>query len=418
MMVRLKSIFVAAMAICLISCGRNSKVNEPYLPLVKLALTDTSCAEHHILENYVRDNVSGSIAVIGDFDPVCGLISECLKSDRFDNIDGRESSDELHDFAGETFSPVFDIANAPYDGYMDAENIQAMREAAVTMAIASMGSVSYANTFDTQMLASRTPAKILIVDSPYLCTYAVHDIDTMLVSHGINMPVLSATDELFKRAGERHKKGLVVMFSDGKTLDYGLYGTVYKRVKGEDEAFPEYMEYADSCPDSRTALHAFLDSYTSSGSSKKISAILVGNSSDSLNVSALNEALKEIQVSQGLDMENYRAVLANDFEFISSDDAVIRACYRELRKRNLFTHRISYPAVKAFVTVPSAEVPLESVDFGGTLSAKYKYNHSADASVRITRVVPLNRLYMDEHRLAKVNSLVAPAILNMERLTD
>ena len=418
MMERIKSILVTVAAICLISCGRNSKVNEPYLPLVKLALTDTSSAEHHILANYAQDNVSGSIAVIGDFDPVCDLIAECLKSDRFDNIDGRECSDELHDFAGETFSPVFDIANAPYDGYLDAENIQAMREAAVTMAIASMGSVSYANTFDTQLLATRTPAKLLIVDSPYLCTYAVHDIDTLLVSKGIKMPVLSATEELFKRAGERHKDGLVVVFSDAKTLEHGLYNTVYERVKGDNDAFPEYMEYVDSFPDSKSALRSFLDSYTSSGASKKISAILVGNSSDSLNVTALGATLEEIRVSQGLEMENYRSVLADDFEFISSDDAVIRACYRELRKRNLFTHRISYPTVKAFVTVPSAEVPLESVDYGGKLSAKYKYNHSADASIQITRVVPLNRLYMDENRLAKVNSLVAPAILNMERLTD
>ena len=418
MMERFKYIFVALLAICLISCGRNTKVNEPYLPLVKLSLTDTSSAEHHILENYIQDNISGSIAVIGDFDPVRDLISEFLKSDRFDNIDGRVCGDELHDFAGETFSPVFDIANAPYGGYIDAENIPAMREAAVTMAIASMGSVSYANTFDTQLLAARTPAKILIVDSPYLCTYAVHDIDTLLVSKGIDLPVLSATDELFKMAGERHKDGLVVMFSDAATLKHGLYRTVYERVKGGDETFPQYIEHIDSCPDSRTALHSFLDSYTASGASKKISTILVGNSSDSLNVADLGAALEEIRVSQGLDMENYRAVLAEDFEFISTDDAVIRACYKELRKRNLFTHRISYPSVKAFVTVPSASVPLESVDFGGTLSPKFKYNHSADASEQITRVVPLNRLYMDEERLAKVNSLVAPAILNLERLTE
>ena len=418
MMTSLKPICAAVMAMCLISCGRNSKVNEPYLPLVKLALTDTSSAEQHILANYVQNNVSGSIAVIGDFEPVCGLVSECLKSDRFDNIDGRECKDELHDFAGETFSPVFDIANAPYDGYLNAENIPAMREAAVTMAIASMGSVSYANTFDTQLLATRTPAKLLIVNSPYLCTYAVHDIDTVLVSKGIKMPVLSATDELFKRAGDRHKGGLIVLLSDAKTLEYDLYRTVYERVKGDDGSFPEYMEYADSCPDSKTALHSFLDSYTSSGASKKISAILVGSCSDSLNVAALEDALEEIRVSQGLDMENYRSVLDEDFEFISSDDAVIRACYKELRRSNLFTHRISYPSVKAFVTVPSSSVPLESVDYGGKLSPKYKYNHSADASVQITRVVPLNRLYMDEERLDKVNSLVAPAILNMERLTD
>ena len=193
---------------------------------------------------------------------------------------------------------------------------------------------------------------------------------------------------------------------------------MYDRVKSNDETFPDYIEHSVLGRTSKDSFVTFLDSYIASGASEKISAVLVGTSSDSLNVHDLSSALEEIRTSQGLDMESYRSVLADDFEFIGGEDAVIRACYRVLRSRNLFTHRIAYPAVKAYVTVPSSSVPLESVDFGGTLSSKFKYNHSADASVQITRTVPLNRMYMSEEHLEKVNSLVAPVILDMERLTE
>lgn len=411
-------ISILMLAMVLTACERNKKVSEPYLPFVKQALTDTSSVSRHILDNYVPDNVAGSIAVIGDFDPVCRMVSDFLCSDRFDNIDGREQPDELHDFAGETFTPVFDMANSPYADYIEAENIPAMREAAVSMAVASLGSSCYSNTFDEEMTSPRIPAKVLIVDSPYLCRYALKDIDTLLVSAGIDVPVLSLSDEMMNRAGKRHQNGLIAVLAGSKEIEHGLYKGVYERCRNGSDSFPDYIEHTVSGGDSKTIFMEFLDNYLASGAQDKISAVLVGVSSDSLNVRALSEVLEEIRTSQGLDMENYRAVLDENFEFIGGEDAVIQACYNVLRDHNLFTHRIAYPSVKAYVTVPSSSVPLESVSFGGTLSDKFKYNHSADASIQITRTVPLGRLYMSDEYLEKVNRLVAPVILNMDRLTE
>lgn len=411
-------ISILMLAMVLTACERNKKVSEPCLPFVKQALTDTSSVSRHILDNYVPNNVAGSIAVIGDFDPVCRMVSDFLCSDRFDNIDGREQPDELHDFAGETFTPVFDMANSPYAGYIEAENIPAMREAAVSMAVASLGSSCYSNTFDEEMTSPRIPAKVLIVDSPYLCRYALKDIDTLLVSAGIDVPVLSLSDEMMNRAGKRHPNGLIAVLAGSKEIEHGLYKGVYERCRNGSDSFPDYIEHTVSGGDSKTIFMEFLDNYLASGAQDKISAVLVGVSSDSLNVRALSEVLEEIRTSQGLDMENYRAVLDENFEFIGGEDAVIQACYKVLRDHNLFTHRIAYPSVKAYVTVPSSSVPLESVSFGGTFSDKFKYNHSADASIQITRTVPLGRLYMSDEYLEKVNRLVAPVILNMDRLTE
>lgn len=411
-------ISILMLAMVLTACERNKKVSEPYLPFVKQALTDTSSVSRHILDNYVPNNVAGSIAVIGDFDPVCRMVSDFLCSDRFDNIDGRKQPDELHDFAGETFTPVFDMANSPYVGYIEAENIPAMREAAASMAVASLGSSCYSNTFDEEMTSPRIPAKVLIVDSPYLCRYALKDIDTLLVSAGIDVPVLSLSDEMMNRAGKRHPNGLIAVLAGSKEIEHGLYKGVYERCCNGSDSFPDYIEHTVSGGDSKTIFMEFLDNYLASGAQDKISAVLVGVSSDSLNVRALSEVLEEIRTSQGLDMENYRAVLDENFEFIGGEDAVIQACYNVLRDHNLFTHRIAYPSVRAYVTVPSSSVPLESVSFGGTLSDKFKYNHSADASIQITRTVPLGRLYMSDEYLEKVNRLVAPVILNMDRLTE
>ena len=370
-----------------VSCGQKAGTGEPYLPAVEQAISDTSSAAWHLLAGYEPGKVSGSIAVIGDFNPLCSLVSEILSSDRFDNIDGREIPDELHDFAGEIVAPVFDVANAPYAGHAGDGAALQLREAAVSMAVASLGSVSYSNTFDSQMTASRIPAKVLIVASPYLCRYAMRDIDTLFTAKGIDIPVLSLSDEMFRRAGERHPDGLVAVIADGKELECGLYRGVYERLRrSSGGSFPSYIEYADSGRNSRDAFNAFLDSYIASGASQKISAVLLAGSTDSLNVRDFSSALEEIRTSQGLEMENRRSALADDFEFISGEDAVIRRCYRELRSRNLFTHRIAYPSVKAYVTVPSSDAVF-------------------------TRTVPMNRLYISGDDYGKVNSLVAPMIL-------
>ncbi len=384
---RILLIFTLVTALVPVSCGRKDRAGEPYLPLVGQAISDTSSAAWHLLAGYEPGQVSGSIAAIGDFNPLVRLVSEFLSSDRFDNIDGREIPDELHDFAGETLAPVFDIANAPYAGHVDGGTVSQLRGAAVSMAVASLGSISYSNTFDSQMTASRIPAKILVVASPYLCRYAMSDIDTLFAAKGIDIPVLSLSEELFRRAGERHPDGLVALIADGKELERGLYRGVYERLRSASGgSFPSYMEYADSGRSSKDAFNALLDSHIASGASEKISAVLLGNSSDSLNIVDLSAALDEIRSSQGLEMENRRSALADDFEFISGEDAVIRRCYRELRSRNLFTHRIAYPSVKAYVTVQSSD----------TL---------------FTRTVPMSRLYISGENYEKVNSLVAPMIL-------
>ena len=129
------------------------------------------------------------------------------------------------------------------------------------------------------------------------------------------------------------------------------------------------------------------------------------------------ELLEEIRNSPGIEMEKYRSVLDPDFRFVDANREAVKATYRMLRERNLFTHRIAYPEIQAFVTVPANGIPLESNDFGGRIAQQYKYNHSADASVEVFRTIALSRLYMPEKEYNLVEKLSEPVLLNVYRLT-
>ena len=86
-------------------------------------------------------------------------------------------------------------------------------------------------------------------------------------------------------------------------------------------------------------------------------------------------------------------------------------------KTRVLTHRIAYPQVQAFVTVPANDIPLESNDFGGRIALKYKYNHPADANVEVFRTVALSRLYIPEKEFKRIDQLSETVLLNIYRLT-
>ena len=110
-------------------------------------------------------------------------------------------------------------------------------------------------------------------------------------------------------------------------------------------------------------------------------------------------------------------MLAPDCTFVDAYREAVKATYLLLRERNLFTHRIAYPQVQAFVTVPANDIPLESNDFGGRIALKYKYNHPADANVEVFRTVALSRLYIPEKEFKRIDQLSETALLNNYRLT-
>ncbi len=408
-MKKLFPIILFASALC--ACGNRDNDQSLVLPYLSRSLNDTSFVGYHCLADYSPEQIHAGIAVLGDFQSSCDITELFVASDFFDNINGRENPDELHDFAGETILPVLDLANAPYDGYLEAENPDALRETAVAMAVASLGKRCHSNMYEERMGAERLSSKAVVIASPYLCAYAFSDICQLFHS---NPPVISAVDRMFiSGLGSIEGNGAVLM-APQEELDRGIYRKVWDRLSSGEENLPDYSETPVLEEGLRASFFALLDScYVAGRSLRRLMYV----PSEVLNYNELEDLLEEVRTSPGIEMENYRSVLEPDFKFVDAYREAVKATYLLLRERNLFTHRIAYPQVQAFVTVPANDIPLESNDFGGRIAQKYKYNHSADANVEVFRTVALSRLYMPEKEFKRIDQLSETVLLNVYRLT-
>lgn len=401
-----KFLFIFALTSVLCSCGNGDADQVLPLPYVSRALTDTSFVGFRCLADYEPGQVHASVALIGDYDSCYDLTGIFVSADFFDNIDGREIPDELHDFAGETFSPVLDMANSPYEGFLKADNPYALRETAVAMAVASLGKHCYSNMYEEKMGSRKMGSKAIVIASPYLCAYAYDDICQLFHS---NPPVVSAVDCMFLSALDGG--GAVLM---AEKEDLGVFRLAWERLSNNEKNLPAYQDFQFTGSSLRESFTALLDTcLVQNVTLRRLMFVPSGK----MSLEGLESVLDEIVSSPGIAMENYRSVLAPDFRFVDAYREAVKATYAMLRTRNLFTHRIAYPEVKAFVTVPANDIPLESIDFGGRIAEKYKYNHSADASIEVFRTVSLSRLYMPEEEYNKIEQLSVPVLLNLYRLT-
>ena len=408
----MKKLFnIILLASALTACDNRDNDQAQVLPYLDRSLNDTSFVGYHCLADYSPDQIHAGIAVLGDFQSSSDLTELFVASDFFDNINGRENPDELHDFAGETILPVLDLANAPYEGYLEAENPDAIRETAVAMAVASLGKHCYSNMYEEGMGAERLPSKAIVIASPYLCAYAFSDICQLFHSYP---PVISAVDRMFISGLDSIKGDGAVLMAPQEELDRGIYRKVWDRLSCGEEKLADYAEVPVLEEGLRASFFALLDScYVSGRSLRRLMYV----PSEVLSHNGLEKLLEEVRTSPGIEMENYRSVLAPDFTFVDAYREAVKATYLLLRERNLFTHRIAYPQVQAFVTVPANDIPLESNDFGGRIALKYKYNHSADANVEVFRTVALSRLYMPEKEFKRIDQLSETVLLNIYRLT-
>ncbi len=409
-----KLILIILMSSALFSCRNRVPDIPDVLPFVKRAMTDTTFAAYHCIEGYIPYEKDGTIAVIGDYESVYGFTEDFVSADYFDNIDAREQPDELHDYAGETVTPVFDLANTPYSGFLDAGNVPALRETAVAMAVASMDGSCYSNLYEEKARSQRRRAKILVLSSPYLCSFAYKDICSLFASKTDEPPVVSVLDQMFLSAFEDGPEAGVALLAPKEELEHGIYGNVCKRLVQDGRSLPEYLEFPLEGKDFREAFLHILDSCATAGI--RLSRLMFvppyGYDPDSLS-----RVIEEIYESPGIDMEVYRSVMAPDFRLTDAFAESLKEVYRIMRHENMFTHRISYPEVVPFVTVPGNDVPLDSDDYGGRMEAKFKYNHSADASVEYFRTLYLSRLYLPEDEYQNIEKLSVPVFLNVYRLT-
>lgn len=188
---RLVLILSFVVPVALFSCTNRSSGKIEPIPYIQRMISDTTSAGYSLVSSFNPNDVSGPIAVIGEPEDVLRTTEMMLTMDIFNNITGKESSDGLPDFAGETIEMMMDIANSPYaiDGREKPSEV--LREIFARNFMSAIDTVYYSSTDEIKGIKKKS-AKVIVFASPLPEAYGTYDIDTLCRFAGADIPIISS----------------------------------------------------------------------------------------------------------------------------------------------------------------------------------------------------------------------------------
>lgn len=311
------------------------------LPLVMDIASGRATAERGVIDSRQGPLSAGDIYIAGSPAACRLLCADFLDCDVFDNVRGRSFSDDLKDFAGETFACIEDDVFSPYGELISAGDTATLRELAVRYALAALDDKCNVSQFDLDGNAAKTPAKLLILADPWMHEYGMFDVDTLfsLTSCPVNLvsPQSLMMDEVL---GGSQKSFNIGIICDSIYVGKGIYPAIF-RSKCRQFDIVGARCFEASVSGREGSLYEFLDKYIASGRSEALDAILVDDRA--LQYGAVES---EILAARDLNREesmNYGKLIAPGLRVVRSSDLTMRWCYEVLRSGDLFTHKIALP---------------------------------------------------------------------------
>lgn len=346
-----------------VSCGRVRTAGVDVLPGVGRILADTSCIGHSILGAYQNDR-NGTIAVFGPSEKTLMLTDFLVRCDIFDNVDGKPRTDWLPDFAGETFASYLDVLNGQYCDYFTSGREKDLREYVVAGSVAAVSDLSFQTVFSSLASVPKTPSKIFILSSSF-ASLAESDVDTLFSAMGKSFPVITPVNALVDKALSMRKEGCTAgLWADSEVIASGVYADAFHQASVRSgHPVAEYVGFSpDAGEDALSDILAFLDMYVLSGATSPLSVLLLDPFAMSYRSSDYKAAVETIRTDP--DYASYRRLLSDGFVVADAMTAIASSCYRLLREKDMFTHRIAYPEKVEYSLVASqeAEVPFKYVE--------------------------------------------------------
>lgn len=379
-----KYILAAAAAVVLASCTVKPQYTQPAITYVKDILADTKSEAYGIVSRTASPRSGDAIYVIGapaECEKMAGVM---LASDVFDNVNGHEGHDILPDFAGETIIQLQDMANSPYDDFIEAGNYQYLREIAVRNLISALDSVYCISPYDVEVSGVKTPAKLVVMASAANAAYGCSDIDTLLSSVGSGIRVVYPVREMFARVLPKDAKGLSIgVISDGDNSVSGAYSAIFQQMsRAAQVSSSTCVSFPASPTDSTDALTSFLDDYLAAGYTSPLDAILIDD--PAVDVVAVQEKLDSINSKMTVDSMNYGWIVREGCIVLDAASTASATCYKILRSENLFSHRIAYPRGEVYMTHLKPDAPVLT----------HEYLREAGSSDQAYLVVPYNERFL------------------------
>lgn len=331
---------LAALCLTLAACKRNALQPRPTILLVESIVSDTT-GTGRLAAQAGAVGAEGSIAIIGEPESALALARRFQSTDRMDNVDGRPGRDSLPDFAGETFSVLMDVFNAPYEHFFSEDpdagaRLDSLREAAVLNALWAWDST-----------AVRPAAKLLIFTSSLQAEYGLFDVDTLQQLCGGKSILLSPADLLLESSYEKGARNMAV-WTSRPVRKSEAWQSVFRR-KGWEGANLSVLSPSPAL-DSRTQLRELLRQYQAEG--RPLDALLVDSYKADLN--ALGSEIAIIRQGHTDEDASLAKMLSRDFFILDLPTQIIQSTYSLLRSRRLFAHRIALPRLKYYHVVESA----------------------------------------------------------------
>lgn len=369
-------------ALAVVSCGPRKQAKRFVIPYVENILSDTTSVEYRAVAANDPHYEGGTISVLGTPTEVIDLTEQFLNYDQHDNISGKKRSDKLPDFSGETFSLLLDMANSPYKDYISMNNDEFLKEINVRNFLFAIDTNTCTNPLDLTTLSYKRRSKAVVFASSYSSAYGYFDVDSLCRHANAELAVFAPVQSMLEYSFAHFEKPLsLVIWSDSEKIGKGIYSSVipefFSSKHSPESGYQAFSPYGEGMRDGGSAkgrLLDLLDMYIATSGTQKISAILLDNST--VSVDELDAAVEEIMNSDEDKLLVYRNLLKKDFECVCPAKALAEQCYFYLRNKNAFTHRISYPDVKCFFTTPVSDLPDALYDVDGSYSYAYKYSRT------------------------------------------
>lgn len=351
-----RSFILSSILLAAVSCGSSSQEGKETVRMVADIAQTSSCREHKIISNFKSGDSDGVIAIIDEPSRATRLSRVFAASDRRDNVSAVFVKDGLPDFAGEQIACFRDEANAAYAKYVSSKDFVLLREITLCNFIHAMDTAYTVRTFTDVASIHRDGAKVVVLSSPYAAAFGIYDIQRLKERMNCSIPVIFPAAEIAARAIKDQRKNIAVI-CDESAAEQGLYSAVFNEQVSADKV-PFIVSYTHK-GSKKDMVKGLLDRYIASGSRERIDAIIL----DDLALETADEVARAIMIIRAdktAENHHYLKFLAPDLKIYSTAAESVDACYRQMRERNLFSHKIAKPEISDYSTVLSAQVTEKS----------------------------------------------------------
>ncbi len=451
----------------LVSLSCKNKSDIPLLEIAEKAINEKKSNWYADYKNYPGSRTS---LPIGIFDSGTGgltVMEAFLSMDLFDNATGEEKSDGIPDFRGENFIYLADQANMPYGIYDSQGKRDYLRELIIKDALflttaenRSRIIVIACNTAtsfgyeDIRSLLDRSKTGVKVVGVVNAGAKAA--LDNLEHNDGVYIGVMATVgtissgsyqrtiSEMALLRGYDEAPGITARASAGfaeavdseiSFIDKSAEGIrdqykgpflgtdsadikadlldLYKfSFSGNDMLFVKEGEIFKALqlnsPGNYARFHlvSLIEEHRQKYPGKKLDNIILGCTHYPYLIDTLRKVVNELTEYKLNGEQIYREMFAKSFGFIDPSQYTAKETYSLLRDEKLLAGRDGNCSVRAFISVPSPDVPKENLDEKGNFLFAYKYGRIPGSELSDTRWTLFSKNNINSLNLLRIQERV------------